>query len=514
MTRILAILLAAASALPAATVTSHFREGNTIFLRLSDGSAQVEWLSESSFRFSRSWDGNFVRGPAANPEPVLLNVSETPDFLEIAAKYVVLTIAKNGVLVRTAEPNGATMMADASEAERRDGYIAWERAAPPQARYFGLGAREDATIELRGSRVAAVKPFLLSSLGYGELHVAPGDYTFDIARAKPDRYRIEAHRAKKIDYYFFQGPAPKQVLEQLLILNGPIPWISSREFELLKLAEVPASATVFSKPSLLGTIHAFINGSLSGVLLPALSLDSYEGALQKRAIQLGSITPIVLGSRPDSMKSTHRSDLLAYFATYAQEARERGLPLIRALPMQFPKDLEAAKVSDEFMLGDELLIAPIYDAGNSRSVYLPMGIWTRLSDNQVYPGQADDHRRSRSRRDARVFAKRVDRSAGRESDEAALSPEAGRRVLPVRKRPGRLFAGARRTRRRFHAPADRIESRARLRVDRASQRAPGESCRRRPELKPGAWFYDEQNKNVHVRALVAAQGNVVVNISF
>ena len=41
MTRILAILLAAASALLAATVASHFREGNSIFLRLSDGSAQV-----------------------------------------------------------------------------------------------------------------------------------------------------------------------------------------------------------------------------------------------------------------------------------------------------------------------------------------------------------------------------------------------------------------------------------------------------------------------------------------
>ena len=100
MIRTLGILLAAATALPAATVNSHFREGNSIFLRLSDGSAQVEWLSESSFRFSRTWDGNFLRGPAANPEPVPINVRETPEFLEIAVKYVVLTIAKTGVLLR------------------------------------------------------------------------------------------------------------------------------------------------------------------------------------------------------------------------------------------------------------------------------------------------------------------------------------------------------------------------------------------------------------------------------
>src|SRR5262249_37444251 len=89
----------------------------------------------------------------------------------------------------------------------------------------------------------------------------------------------------------------------------------------------------------------------------------------------------------DAMRDTMRRDLLAYFTTYAEEARERGLPIIHALPMQFPKDPEAAKVNDEFMLGDELLIAPIHQAGNSRSVYLPMGIWTQLSGNQVYQGK-------------------------------------------------------------------------------------------------------------------------------
>ena len=41
------------------------------------------------------------------------------------------------------------------------------------------------------------------------------------------------------------------------------------------------------------------------------------------------------------------------------------------------------------MLGDELLVAPMYQSGNSRPVYLPMGIWTRLSNNQVFSGEGE-----------------------------------------------------------------------------------------------------------------------------
>src|SRR5207247_1811582 len=169
---------------------------------------------------------------------------------------------------------------------------------------------------------------------------------------------------------------------------GPMGSISPSKFQLLQPADLPPQATVLNGRSLSETIHSFINGSLSGVLLPALSLDPFQNTpLKQRAIQFGSIAPIVLGSRPDSMKDTIRPDLTAYFATYAEEARERGLPMIHALPMQFPKDPEAAKVNDEFMLGDELLIAPIHEALNSRSVYLPMGMWTRLSNNQVFQGK-------------------------------------------------------------------------------------------------------------------------------
>jgi alpha-glucosidase (family GH31 glycosyl hydrolase) len=337
----LVALLLSASALPAATVLSSSRDKNVVFLQLSDGSAQAEWLSDSSFRFSRRWGASAAQTSAKSTESVPLKITDNPDSLTVATKYLRLAIAKRGVLVRVAEADDTPIMVDASEPELRDGALTWERMAPPGARFYGLGPRDDAAVELRGSRIAATKPFLISSAGYGEYHVAPANYSFDLARAKADRYRIEARGARAIDYYFFFGPTPKEISEQYLLLREP-----------------PGAAVV--KGSLAQTIHSLINGSLSGVIAPAASLDPYL---------------------------TIRGELAVYFATYAQETHDKGLPLIRALPMQFPKDAEAAKVGDEFMLGDELLIAPIYENGKPARVYLPMGIWTRLSDNRVFPGR-------------------------------------------------------------------------------------------------------------------------------
>src|SRR5690606_13345284 len=77
--RALALMLGSAIAAQAGDLVNSFREGNTVFLRLSDGAAQIEWLSESSFRYMRRWTGDFTRGPAANPKPVLVSMSDTPD---------------------------------------------------------------------------------------------------------------------------------------------------------------------------------------------------------------------------------------------------------------------------------------------------------------------------------------------------------------------------------------------------------------------------------------------------
>ena len=69
-------------------------------------------------------------------------------------------------------------------------------------------------------------------------------------------------------------------------------------------------------------------------------------------------------------------------------AHERGLPPMRPLFVDFPADPEAWNVEDQFMLGPDLLVAPVIEAGaRSRRVYLPAGTnWREAWDGAIVAG--------------------------------------------------------------------------------------------------------------------------------
>ncbi|MBS2023800.1 MAG: hypothetical protein JST92_15460 [Deltaproteobacteria bacterium] len=55
---------------------------------------------------------------------------------------------------------------------------------------------------------------------------------------------------------------------------------------------------------------------------------------------------------------------------------QTGLPLMRALLLQYPEDAAAWTLMDEYLLGPSLLVAPVQEAGKtSRTVHLPPGRW-------------------------------------------------------------------------------------------------------------------------------------------
>lgn len=69
-----------------------------------------------------------------------------------------------------------------------------------------------------------------------------------------------------------------------------------------------------------------------------------------------------------------RHALKPYLLAQAEVTVRTGLPLMRPLWLEFPEDVEAAAVSDQFMLGADLLVAPVCEAGaTGRVVYLPAG---------------------------------------------------------------------------------------------------------------------------------------------
>lgn len=71
-----------------------------------------------------------------------------------------------------------------------------------------------------------------------------------------------------------------------------------------------------------------------------------------------------------------RYQLMPYTYTLAREARDRGLPLMRALWLHYPEDVKARAIGTEYLWGRDLLVAPVYTEGaTSRDVYLPAGDW-------------------------------------------------------------------------------------------------------------------------------------------
>jgi alpha-glucosidase (family GH31 glycosyl hydrolase) len=65
----------------------------------------------------------------------------------------------------------------------------------------------------------------------------------------------------------------------------------------------------------------------------------------------------------------------------ALHAHECGLPLMRHMKLAFPLEAGTETIDDQYMLGDELLIAPVLQPGSTeRAVYIPEGDWYCLED--------------------------------------------------------------------------------------------------------------------------------------
>ena len=78
--------------------------------------------------------------------------------------------------------------------------------------------------------------------------------------------------------------------------------------------------------------------------------------------------------------------LMPYVYAQAKDCSERGLPMVRALLVEFPQDKGAWLVEDEYMFGSQMLVAPLLERGNSRDVYLPKGKWIDYQSGKVYEG--------------------------------------------------------------------------------------------------------------------------------
>ncbi len=78
--------------------------------------------------------------------------------------------------------------------------------------------------------------------------------------------------------------------------------------------------------------------------------------------------------------------LMPYVYAQAKYSSEHGLPMVRALFVEFPHDAGSWLVDDEYLFGADMLVAPMFEDGTSRDVYLPEGKWIDYQTGKVYAG--------------------------------------------------------------------------------------------------------------------------------
>jgi len=79
--------------------------------------------------------------------------------------------------------------------------------------------------------------------------------------------------------------------------------------------------------------------------------------------------------------------LMPYIYAQAKRCTEQGLPMVRALFVDFPKDACAWLIDNEYLFGSDILVAPLFDESGERDVYLPGGNWIDYQTGKEYkPG--------------------------------------------------------------------------------------------------------------------------------
>jgi len=161
-------------------------------------------------------------------------------------------------------------------------------------------------------------------------------------------------------------------------------------------------------------IKAGLNVGLSGVGSWAHCMGGFEHQadpeLYIRWVQFGMFSPIALvfgmdhpGYKEpwkygeDALRNFKKYDLLRYrlfpyMYTSMHQQYETGLPMMRALVLNHQNDENVYEIGDQYMFGDNLMVAPVTTKGAiTRSVYVPEGTWFNYWTSQKYEGKSYHH---------------------------------------------------------------------------------------------------------------------------
>jgi len=224
--------------------------------------------------------------------------------------------------------------------------------------------------------------------------------------------QLGSHRQAHNLYGLLMNKAGHKALQQhrpdkrpwLLSRSG---WVGMQRYAWNWTGDVESSWAALRQ-----TITIMLGLGLSGIPYTGSDIGGFSGEpsseLYMRWFQMAAFTPFF---RTHSHHATPRREpwafddstlqivqatlqlryrLLPYFYTLAWESTQTGLPLMRPLFWLSPEEPSSWDVQDQFLLGDDLLVAPVMDPGvEQRMVTLPRGHWYSFWDDLPYDGPGE-----------------------------------------------------------------------------------------------------------------------------
>lgn len=81
-----------------------------------------------------------------------------------------------------------------------------------------------------------------------------------------------------------------------------------------------------------------------------------------------------------------KQKLLPYLLRTAEGTTATGAPMMRSMVMQFPEDPACRPLDTQYMLGPDVLVAPVFQESGAVELYLPDGEWVHLIDGERVSG--------------------------------------------------------------------------------------------------------------------------------
>lgn len=81
-----------------------------------------------------------------------------------------------------------------------------------------------------------------------------------------------------------------------------------------------------------------------------------------------------------------KGKLMPYLWTQAHKTHATGVPMMRAMVMEYADDPATLSLDRQYMLGDNLLVAPVFNEEGIADFYVPAGNWTDIQSGRVYEG--------------------------------------------------------------------------------------------------------------------------------